>query len=171
MKWVLKEISPGSESDQSSPPGAQVNVSSYTFTVPSVFLGVILGYEHGLCSDDGKVHEESGQYRVSVSPQLSVRPYVRTQPLKDSHGILHRQVLLNLARHTRVADKSLALQRKQQATGLKKCIYSTYSPLISIHLWLRCSDFFNPSKKDSFGCAANRKSQRLISTPTYLNFD
>jgi hypothetical protein len=29
---------------------------------------------------------------------------------------------------TRRADKSLALQRKQQATGLKKCIYSTYSP-------------------------------------------
>jgi hypothetical protein len=25
----------------------------------------------------------------------------------------------------------------------------------------RCSNFFNPSKKSSFGCAANRKSQRL----------
>jgi hypothetical protein len=31
-------------------------------------------------------------------------------------------------------DKSLALQRKQQATGLQKCIYSTYSPLSSTHL-------------------------------------
>jgi hypothetical protein len=31
------------------------------------------------------------------------------------------------------ADKSLALERKQQATGLKKCIYSTYSPLSSTH--------------------------------------
>jgi hypothetical protein len=39
----------------------------------------------------------------------------------------------------------------------KKCIYSTYSPLSSTHLWLRCSNFFNPSKKDSFPCAANRK--------------
>jgi hypothetical protein len=46
-------------------------------------------------------------------------------------------------------------------------------PLSSTHLWLRCSNFFNPPKKNSFGCAANRKignrkSQRLISTPTYL---
>jgi hypothetical protein len=70
--------------------------------------------------------------------------------------------------NTRGADKSLALERKQQATGLKKCIYSTYSPLSSTHLWLRCSNFFNPSKKNSFGCAANGKSQRLISTPTYF---
>jgi hypothetical protein len=40
----------------------------------------------------------------------------------------------------------------------KKCIYSTYSPPpSSTHLWLRCSNFFNPSKKNSFGWAANRK--------------
>jgi hypothetical protein len=51
---------------------------------------------------------------------------------------------------------------------LKKCIYSTYSPLSSTHLWICCSNFFNPSKKNSFGHAANKKSQRLISTPTYL---
>jgi hypothetical protein len=43
-------------------------------------------------------------------------------------------------------------------------------PLSSTHLWLRCSNFFNPSKKNSFGCAANRKSQILISTPTYVGF-
>jgi hypothetical protein len=53
----------------------------------------------------------------------------------------------------------------------KKCIYSIYSPLSSTHLWLRCSNFFNPSQKNYFGCAANRKirnrkSRRLISTPT-----
>jgi hypothetical protein len=42
----------------------------------------------------------------------------------------------------------------------------TYSPLSSTHLWLRCSNFFNTSKKNSFGCAANRKSQRLVSAPT-----
>jgi hypothetical protein len=55
----------------------------------------------------------------------------------------------------------------------KKCIYCTYSPLSSTHLWLRCSNFFNTSKKNSFGCAANRKignrkSQRLISIATYF---
>jgi hypothetical protein len=37
----------------------------------------------------------------------------------------------------------------------RKCIYSTYSPLSSTHSWLRCSNLFNPSKKNSFGCAAN----------------
>jgi hypothetical protein len=42
--------------------------------------------------------------------------------------------------------------------GLKKFIYSTYSPLSSTHLWLRCSNFFNPSRENSFGSAANRKS-------------
>jgi hypothetical protein len=50
----------------------------------------------------------------------------------------------------------------------------TYSHLSSTHLWLRCCNFFNPSKKNSFSCAANRKignrkSQRLISTPTYYS--
>jgi hypothetical protein len=50
--------------------------------------------------------------------------------------------------------------------------YYTYSFLSSIHLWLRCSNFFDPSKKNYFGRAANRKigdmkGQRFISTPTY----
>jgi hypothetical protein len=49
----------------------------------------------------------------------------------------------------------------------------TYSHLSSTYLSFRCSNFFNPSKKNSFGCAANRKignrkSQRLISTLTYI---
>jgi hypothetical protein len=39
-------------------------------------------------------------------------------------------------------------------------IYSTYSPLSSTHLWLRCSNFFNPSKKNSFGCAASKKIRK-----------
>jgi hypothetical protein len=56
---------------------------------------------------------------------------------------------------------------------LKKCIYSSYSPLSSTHILLRCSNFFNLSKKNSFGCVAdrkigNRKSQRHISTLTYM---
>jgi hypothetical protein len=30
-------------------------------------------------------------------------------------------------------------------------------PLSSTYLWLRCSNIFNPSKNNSFGCAANRE--------------
>jgi hypothetical protein len=49
-------------------------------------------------------------------------------------------------------------------------------PLSSTHLRLRYSISFNPSKKNSFGCAVNRKignrkSERLISTPTYTNLE
>jgi hypothetical protein len=55
----------------------------------------------------------------------------------------------------RGADKSLALQRKLQVRGLKKCIYIFPPELHTLRL--RCSNFFNPSKKNSFGCAANRK--------------
>jgi hypothetical protein len=66
------------------------------------------------------------------------------------------------------ADKSLALQRKQ-ATGLKKMylLYISPPPPSSTHLWLRCSNFFNPSKKNSFGCAANRKigKAKVLSAP------
>jgi hypothetical protein len=50
----------------------------------------------------------------------------------------------------------------------KMCLLYIF-PLSSTHLWLPCSNFFNPSKKISLGCAANRKirkSQRLISIPT-----
>jgi hypothetical protein len=59
---------------------------------------------------------------------------------------------------------SLWLYKENKLRDWKKCIYSTYSPLSSIHLWLRFSKFFKPSKKNSFVCAANRKSQKLIST-------
>jgi hypothetical protein len=45
-----------------------------------------------------------------------------------------------------------------------------FPPELHTHWQLRCSNFFNPSKKNSFGCAANRKTgskkcKRLISTP------
>jgi hypothetical protein len=33
-------------------------------------------------------------------------------------------------------------------------------PLSCTHLWLLCVNFFNPSKKSSFGCAENRKSEK-----------
>jgi hypothetical protein len=35
-------------------------------------------------------------------------------------------------------------------------------PMTSTHLWLRCSNFFNPSKKNSFGFAANREIGKAI---------
>jgi hypothetical protein len=51
----------------------------------------------------------------------------------------------------------VALKRKQ-AMGLKKWIYSRYStPELHTHLGLYCSNFFNPPKKNSFECAADRK--------------
>jgi hypothetical protein len=45
-------------------------------------------------------------------------------------------------------------------------MYLLYIFLPELHTRLRCSNFFNPSEKNSFGSAANRKSQRLISTPS-----
>jgi hypothetical protein len=49
-------------------------------------------------------------------------------------------------------------------------VESTYSPLSSTHLWLRCSNFFNPCKKNSFGCAANRKTRKAkdLSAPLHI---
>jgi hypothetical protein len=55
----------------------------------------------------------------------------------------------------------------------KKNVFTLHiSPLSSTHLWLRFSNLFNPSKKNSFGCAKiwNRKSQRLISALAYSVF-
>jgi hypothetical protein len=54
----------------------------------------------------------------------------------------------------------------------KKCIFSAYSPMSSTYLCLRCSNFFNPSQRNYFGCAVSRKigsrkSQGIISTLTY----
>jgi hypothetical protein len=67
---------------------------------------------------------------------------------------------------------SLWLYKDNKLRDWKKSIYSIYSPLSSTHVWLRFYNFIKPSKKNSFGCAANRKignrkSRRLISTPTY----
>jgi hypothetical protein len=47
--------------------------------------------------------------------------------------------------------------RRKQATGLKK-MYLLYIFPPELHtLMTRCSNFFNPAKKNSFGFAANRK--------------
>jgi hypothetical protein len=57
-----------------------------------------------------------------------------------------------------------------------KNVFTLHIPLdLHIHLWLRCSNFFNPWKIHSYGCAANtkignKKSQKFISTPTSLCF-
>jgi hypothetical protein len=109
-------------------------------------------------------------YQCFVSSHLSLvhsvhRITVRSDYLGEEGPISH---ILYEGRGT---DKSLALSRKQQAMGLKKYIFSAYPPLSSTHLRLCCSNFFNQPKKNSFGCAANRKRgkrkiQRLISTPT-----
>jgi hypothetical protein len=70
---------------------------------------------------------------------------------------------------------SLWLYKANNKLRDKKMYLLYIFPLLSsTHLWLRCSNFFNPSKKNSFACAANRKignrkGQRLISTFTYYN--
>jgi hypothetical protein len=49
-----------------------------------------------------------------------------------------------------------------------KKLYSLYIFPPELHtLMTSLSNFFNPSKKNSFGCAANRKSQRLTSNLAY----
>jgi hypothetical protein len=53
--------------------------------------------------------------------------------------------------------------------GWKKCIYPTYSPLSSTHLWLLCSNFFNPSMKNSFGCAANHQFSANVASSMHEN--
>jgi hypothetical protein len=51
------------------------------------------------------------------------------------------------------------MARQEYKGGLKRkiCIYSTYSPLSSTHLWLHCSNFFNPFKKNSLVVLQIRK--------------
>jgi hypothetical protein len=68
------------------------------------------------------------------------------------------------------ATKRLSYVTAKKTTnyGVEKMYLLYIFPLSSMHLRLRCSNFFNPSKENSFGCAANRKRQRLISTTTYL---
>jgi hypothetical protein len=61
---------------------------------------------------------------------------------------------------------SLWLYKENKLRDWKMYLLCIFPPS-STQLWIRCSNFFNSSKRNSFGCAANRKSQRLISTPTY----
>jgi hypothetical protein len=79
-----------------------------------------------------------------------------------------RTVFLTVTTVIRGGLISLWLYKEKKVTGLKKYIYSTCSPLSSTHLWLPRSNFFNAFNKNCFGCAANMRSQKHISTPTYI---
>jgi hypothetical protein len=98
----------------------------------------------------------------SYSPDTPSVLFASGFPTKALHAFLFSPIrggLISLWRY----------KENNKLGSWKKWIYSTYSPLSSTHLWLRCSTFFNPPKKNYFGCVANRKignrkSQRLIST-------
>jgi hypothetical protein len=45
--------------------------------------------------------------------------------------------------------------KKTTSYEMEKNVFILRIPLSFIHLWLCCSDFFNPSKKNYFGCVAN----------------
>jgi hypothetical protein len=53
--------------------------------------------------------------------------------------------------------------------GLKTYIYSALS---YTHLWLRCSNFFNPSQKNYFNYVANKKIGKAndLSAPLHTAF-
>jgi hypothetical protein len=76
--------------------------------------------------------------------------------------------------YRRVELISLWLYKENNKLRDWKKMYLLYTfPLSSTHLWLCCSNFFNPSKTNSFGCAAYRKvgtgkSQQLISSHMYI---
>jgi hypothetical protein len=81
---------------------------------------------------------------------------------------LHKiEKLIFTLRNTRGADKSLGFIKKT-SYGIEKMYLLYIFPLSSsTRLWLRCSNFFNPSKKNSFGCAANRKIGKQEKPKTY----
>jgi hypothetical protein len=52
---------------------------------------------------------------------------------------------------------SLWLYKENKLRNCKNVFTLHIPPELHTHLWLHCSNFFNPSKKNSFGYAANRK--------------
>jgi hypothetical protein len=58
---------------------------------------------------------------------------------------------------------SLWLYKENNKLRDWKNVFTLHIPPWALHTY----DFVNPFKKNSFGCAENSKSQRLISTPTY----
>jgi hypothetical protein len=116
-------------------------------------------------------HHVTCTQRIKKTKQTPRKPLYST--IQHHTVVLHGKINKNICNLIWVTRGLISLwlyKENNKLQDLKKCIHSTYSPLSSTHLWLRCSNFFNPSKKNSFGSAANRKSQRLISTPTYNVF-
>jgi hypothetical protein len=77
-----------------------------------------------------------------VEPQHVVQ---HPHQLQGVCGVHYRQIRKT---HTRGQISLWLYKENNKLRLLKKCIYSTYSPLNSTHLWLRCSNFFNPSEKN-----------------------
>jgi hypothetical protein len=51
-----------------------------------------------------------------------------------------------------------------------KNVFTLHISPSSTRLWLRCSNFFNPSKKNSFGCAANHLLAANFASSVLENF-
>ena len=62
------------------------------------------------------------------------------------------------------ADKSLARQRRKQATATKLKIYSTYALRSSIPFLAHCSNVCKPLKKNSEGCPSNQVSAAAMTS-------
>jgi hypothetical protein len=69
-----------------------------------------------------------------------------------------------------VGTITLWLYNENSKLQVEKCIYSIYSPLSSTNLRLRSANFFNPSKKNNFGCAANYPSAADVASSMLENF-
>jgi hypothetical protein len=54
--------------------------------------------------------------------------------------------------------------KKIASYEIKKMHFFNLSTLSSIHLWLRSSNFFSSSKKNYFGCVANKPSIANVAT-------
>ena len=59
-------------------------------------------------------------------------------------------------------DKPLARPGRKQATATQLGICPTYSPRSSLHFLARCSNFFQPLKKNSEGCPSNHVSAAAL---------
>jgi len=68
------------------------------------------------------------------------------------------------------ADKSLARPRRKHARATRLGIYSTYSPLSSIHFLARCSNFCKSLKKNSEGCPSNQVSAAAMTSASDLKW-
>jgi hypothetical protein len=105
----------------------------------------------------------AAQYKFTdISLSWSKQPVRSSQEPEDGGGMLlskNGKLLLDyVASHPRRYERGLLSlwpykENKKLRDWKNVC---TYSPVSSTHLWLCCSNF-NPSKKNSFGCAANRK--------------